>query len=94
MYADINLVPRGTAGSLLGQANSNIGGFGATSTAGNAPAAQTMRKLSRAMIANDPAIAPTAAQIGAAITAAGASIQAALSATDLATIQGWPTGQP
>jgi hypothetical protein len=93
VYVDVNLIPRGVAGTLLAQNNSNIGAMGpGAGTAAPGPAMQTMRFQMREMVQNAIATPPTAANIGAAITQAATDIQAQITAPVLATIQGWPTG--
>jgi hypothetical protein len=91
-YVDVALTPRGTGGTLLQQANSNIGGFTPADTAGNAPFAQTMRFLSDAPVGNVSTVAPTAAQIAAAINVAAANIQTKLTAPVLTSIGNWALG--
>lgn len=91
--ADINLLPRGTDGALLGQANSNIGGFGPNDIAAASGAAQTLRKSTRVVVPNNPNTPPTAANIAAAITTAGANIQANLPPSVMAMISNWALGQ-
>lgn len=93
VYVDVSLTPRGTGGTLLQQANSNIGGYTPADIAGNAPAAQTMRFLSVGQVGNNATLPPTAAQITAAINTAAANIQTKLTAPVLATIQNWALGQ-
>jgi hypothetical protein len=92
IYADLSLTPRGTGGTLLQQANSNIGGYTPADIAGNAPAMQTMRFLSVAQVGNATTTPPTAAQIAAAINTAAANIQTKLTAPVLATIGNWALG--
>jgi hypothetical protein len=92
VYVDVSLTPRGTGGTLLQQANSNIGGYTPSDTPGNAPFAQSMRFLSDAQVANVSTVAPTAAQIAAAINTAAANIQTKLTAPVLASIGNWALG--
>jgi hypothetical protein len=92
VYVDVSLLPRGTGGTLLQQANSNIGGYTPADLAGNAPFAQSMRFLSDAQVGNVSTVAPTAAQIAAAINVAAANIQTKLTAPVLATIGNWALG--
>jgi hypothetical protein len=91
-YVDVSLTPRGTGGTLLQQANSNIGGYTPADTPGNAPFAQSMRFLSDAQVGNVSTVAPTAAQIAAAINTAAANIQTKLDAPTLARIGNWALG--
>jgi hypothetical protein len=92
VYVDVSLLPRGTGGTLIQQANSNIGGYTPADIAGDAPFAQSMRFLSDAVVGNVSTVPPTAAQIAAAINTAAANIQTKLTAPVLATIGNWALG--
>jgi hypothetical protein len=93
VYVDISLLPRGTGGTLLAQNNSNIGGVGPTQTAGAGPFAQTMRFQQRELVPNAEQTPPTAANFTTAITSAANDIGSQITASVLATIQNWATGQ-
>ena len=94
VYVDVNYVPRGTAGTNLLQNQSNIPGFAAGATPGNAPAAQTRRFQQNEMVLNAIATPPSAANIGAAMTQAATDIQAQLTGPVMAQIVAWATGGP
>jgi hypothetical protein len=93
VYVDVSLLPRGTGGTLLGQQNSNIPGFGPNDSAGAGPMAQTLRMQKREPVGNLITTAPTAAQIQAAIQQAATDLGTALTAPVMATIGNWPLGQ-
>ena len=92
VYADVSYTARGTGGTQFQQNNSNIPGYTALQTGGNAPGAQTIRFQQGEMVGNAVATPPTAAQIAAAITQAGTDIQTQITAPVLAKIQNWATG--
>jgi hypothetical protein len=92
VYADVCLLPRGTAGPGLQQNNANIAGYGSTQGPGSAPMGQTMRFQQDEIVPNAIATPPTAANFGTALTSAATDIQGQITTAILATIQGWATG--
>ena len=91
-YVDIDIIPRGMAGTDMVQNQSNSPGYGANATAGVGPVAQTMRFQAAEMVPNTLTTAPTAANFGTAIQSCGTDIQGQITAAILAVIQGWATG--
>lgn len=96
VYCDIMMMPRGGAGVLLQQFQSNIPGYDGTATlapqSGVAPAAQTLRLDAQEMVPNAIATPPTAANIGTAISTCATDIQNQITTAVLGVIQGWATG--
>jgi hypothetical protein len=92
VYANVSMLPRGTAGPGMQQNNADLGGYGTTATAGPAPMAQTMRFVADEIVPNAIATAPTAANIQTAIASCGTDIQNQITTAVLGVIQGWATG--
>ena len=95
VYADICHVPNGVSGpgmsfapiaNLPGYGGSVVGGVG-----GSQPNAQTLRFQQQELVPGTMD-APTAANIGTALTTAATDLQAQLTAAVVAQIQGWATG--
>lgn len=104
-YVDVSICPRGVGGAGLspsgnpasaptgvGYAQANIPGFGTAGNPGQSNMAQTMRFQAAEMVPNAIATAPTAANIGTAISSTATDIQGQITAAILAKIQGWATG--
>jgi hypothetical protein len=90
--ARVQRVARGMGGAGLQQNNSNIAGYGALETPGAAPSGQTMYFQQNEMVPNAVATAPTAANIGTALSLAATHIQGQIDAPTLAVIQNWSLG--
>src|SRR5215469_14192878 len=74
-----------------GYSESNVPGFGTTGTPGILPMAQTKRFQAAEMVPNAIGTAPTAANIGTAISSAATDIQGQITTAVLAQIVGWAT---
>ena len=98
VYVDLDFVGAGTGIVLLDQGQANMPGYGQGPSSGAAGLAQTMRKQAgEVVLGNGGAI--TLAEIDTALKAAADDIAGAtgtpfISAADLATINGWATGNP
>jgi hypothetical protein len=98
VYVDVDWVGEGSGGAGLAGSTSSVGMSNYPSQGiANYPIAvgnaQTMRFQDQEPVGGT-LDAPTAANIGAAITAAATDIQTQITAAVLAQIQGWATGGP
>jgi hypothetical protein len=91
-YVDVDWVPRGLGGMDLTQNQANLPGYGTGATPGPGGVAQTMRFQAAEMVPNALTVAPTAANIGTAISSTATDIQGQITAAILGVIQGWATG--
>lgn len=92
-YVDVCWVGEGMGPAGLGTNMSNSPGYGASATPGQMPNAQTMRFQAAEMVPGT-FDAPTAANIGTAITSTATDIQGQITAAIIAQIDAWATGGP
>lgn len=99
-YYDVCWIPAGTGPALLlPGSESNSPGYGQAGLPGPAPVAQTRRYQAAEVVVAATPTAPTLAEIDTALKSladdiAGATGTPAITAAELAIIQGWSSGNP
>jgi len=91
VIVDINAVPIGTGGAGIVPREGNVAGVGPSQYPGTFGNTQTMRLIQSEIVPGTFG-APTAANIGTAISSAATDIQAQITAAVIAQIVAWGTG--